>query len=315
MKIFYGLLLCFPLLANAASTPVTPDSLQASIAKNGAASTISSLNEKDFGKLNEGIANAAPDWLALVPKLAPAMEGGNADAIVEAMARGLAKNPVAVLNSVSTPEMSGWTGRDALCSMPFPDDDETSLTRYYRQTEPALKKLGKPVASCLNQLDQAFAELRNNAQSRQKYSLNRKTLTPALLWQALDKDGVEKVASTLSTKQRQFIGESISQGDREWLLIADTLAPASNPQTHAMLLTSLASALTVNPGETLKAAGGHFDTELLCAMPFPEASNKTLTGYYQKTRTALLKIRRRGEACLKVLDDEYATMLKSASGQ
>lgn len=315
MKIIIGLLLSFPLAAIAATTTITPDYLQNSIAKNGATATVSSLNEKDFGTLNDGITKADPAWLALVPELVPGMEGGNSDALVVSLARALSKNPGTVLKFVSAPEMSVWAGHGKICSMPFPDDDQIILARYYRQTEPALKKIGEPAKTCLNELEQAYTRLFEEAKTRQKYSLNRKTLTPSLLWQALDKDGVEKVTSTLSARQLESIGKSIARGERDWLLLADALAPATDQHTRAMLLESLASALTLNPGDTLKAAEGHFDTEILCAMPFPDASNQTLMRYYQQTRSALLKIRRRGESCLKVLDDEQSTMLKSASRQ
>lgn len=311
MKKLAGLLLWVAFSATASQPSVTPQSLQASIDKIGAAETIRGLDEKGINTLSEGILNADTQWIALVPKLAPGLEGGNATTVAEALANALPKNAPAVIDAISAKKNTDFPGRNTVCTMPFSGKDDNWLARYYKQSHAALKKLGTAGKPCNDQLEQAISGLKNTSTQQQHSRLNRQKLTPELILQAIDRDGVDDVISQLSAKQRANIGEAIAQGKREWLLVADSLAESKDAQMHSMLLTALAKALSQNPGDVLTVAKGHVDADLLCGMPFPEASKSELMQYYHATRKALLKIRRRGEACLAVLDQEQSTLVNS----
>ncbi|MFF6009191.1 hypothetical protein [Rahnella sp. R3(2024)] len=307
-----ALILCAPLATTAYASSVTPQTLHDSVKKIGAAQAISHLNEQEFQTLTSGITKADPEWLKLVPEIAPGIEGGNASTLVEALARALSKDPKNVISALSDPASASLPGKEKVCTLPFPGEADASLARYYRLTEPALKKMGEKGKSCLNELHEAFGKIRTSAQDQQNFSLNRRKITPALLWSAMEKDGAEKVASSLSVASRKTLQDGISQGDREWLMIADALVNVTDPQTHAMLMPALATALSQNPGDVLKVAEGNIETDILCAMPFPDASTSALSAYYQKTQTALLRLHRRGENCLKVLQRENELMVNKS---
>lgn len=311
MKILSTLCLLMPMTAMASLSPVTPQNLHISIEKSGAATTVQQLDEKGIERVSKGIADADPQWLKILPELAGGLEGGNAENIIIALATALPKNTPAVLALMATAEISALPGQEKICSMPFADADDATLARYFLQTDRALKKAGKSGINCLNTLNQAMNTLKTGAVAEQKYALNRHPMTPERLWQAVKKDGVDEVAKKLSDKQRLAINEGISRGDREWLYLASSLADSKDPKMHSDLLVSLATALPNNPGDVLKAAQGHFEIDLLCAMPFPKASPVMLKSYYQKTQAALKKIRKRGEPCLAVLTQEQSLMVKT----
>ncbi|RJT43280.1 hypothetical protein [Rahnella woolbedingensis] len=310
MKIICALCALLPFVVLAAPGAVTPQSLHASIQASGAVKAIQELDEKGMKTVSNGIAGATAEWLTLLPEMAPGLDAGNAENVVIALATALPENPPAVLSAINAPGAAGLKGIDKVCSMPFRDMDDPALARYYRKTEPALKKIGKKATPCRDKLKLAMGVLQLGAQAEQNYTLNRRKLTPDLVWKAINKDGVDKLADAISDQQRQNIGDGISSGSREWLFVADTLAQTKNPQMHSMLTVSLASALTQNPCDVLKVSPADFDIGILCGMPFPNADNAALKLYYQKTQSALKKIRRRGEACLDVLEQEYSVLSK-----
>lgn len=316
MKIIPGLLFLLPLCAAASMSSVTPQSLQSSVNKIGASDTVRSLDEAGMKKLSEKISEGDSAWIATVPALAPALDGGNAKTITDALAIALPLNPAAVLAVLSAKTTPSLPGLETVCSMPFSDDkDDSWLAHYYTQSYSALKKMPEEAKTCREQLDKALTRIKDVANKKQKSPLNRQKITPNSLQESINVNGVDSVVSQLSTKQVEFISDSISQGQRNWLLIADSLAPTKDSKMRSMLIFSLASALANNPGDVLTVIKGNFDVGLICAMPFPEAKKQALSQYYQKTRKALLNLHRRGKECLDILDQEEATMVQSPDSQ
>lgn len=306
MKIIAGMLLT-PFMVFAAPSTEIPQTSSISVKNTNSADPAFVLNEKGMAQLSKGISDADPKWIQRVAGLAPQLQAGNADRIAVALAEALPKKPAEVLAAM----VPAFAGRDKVCTMPFTSWDNMALARYYRQTESALKKLGAPAKECLEQLNTAIDVFKQKATDQQKSMLNRKPLTPQLLQKAFEQQGVEKTISTLSIKQVQEISAGIAGGNRDWLMVADSMIKTDDAPTHSMLTFSLASALMKNPGDVLTVAKGHIEIDTLCGMPFPNASKDTMMQYYQRTRSALLKIRRRGVECLQILDDQQALMINA----
>ncbi|MGV8954923.1 MAG: hypothetical protein ACOH2M_27745 [Cypionkella sp.] len=88
-----------------ADGPLTADALRAMIADRGATTVVQSLDNGDdennpwFGVLDH-IEAGEPDWIELVPLLAPGTDAGTAESLVITLSRGLKTNPAAILRIV-----------------------------------------------------------------------------------------------------------------------------------------------------------------------------------------------------------------------
>ncbi|MEO8684335.1 MAG: hypothetical protein ABI414_05780 [Devosia sp.] len=88
-----------------ADGPLTADALRAMIAARGATTVVQSLDNGDdennpwFGVLDH-IEAGEPDWIELVPLLAPGTDAGTAESLVITLSRGLKTNPAAILRIV-----------------------------------------------------------------------------------------------------------------------------------------------------------------------------------------------------------------------
>jgi hypothetical protein len=135
----------------AAGAPPTPPTLQAEIARAGAAATVAQLTAGSgvaWHSVIAHISTGASAWLALVPALQPGTDAASGEDLTGALATALQTNPTGVL------ALAGPTFPLAqICADPQIEPTDAQLASWTKKTEIALSKVVDPslaqaVAAC-----------------------------------------------------------------------------------------------------------------------------------------------------------------------
>ncbi|CAN5490833.1 hypothetical protein BH09PSE4_BH09PSE4_15490 [soil metagenome] len=122
-----------------APRPLTPATVRAMIAAQGARATVRALGgdsgSRRWQAVDAGISSGAQAWLDIVPLLKPGTDAGTSEGLATDLSTALAHNPRGVLRLLST----GLYRADAICLdttiEPTPAFDRT----YYRTTIRAVR--------------------------------------------------------------------------------------------------------------------------------------------------------------------------------
>jgi hypothetical protein len=137
-----------------AEVPKTATEAAAVMQQRGAALFLSGLSPDEVDQLYEHFDNGEAEWLPLVPKLAGAADGANAEGLTISMAFALPKNPRGVLSLVT--EKDGVLGVGRVCSMPFIEDTEpagyrdNALAAVRKVTDAGLRRVKRLCLRALN---------------------------------------------------------------------------------------------------------------------------------------------------------------------
>ena len=139
-----------------AEIPKTAAQATATIQQRGAASFLSELTPDEVDQLYRHFDDGEAEWLPLVPTLAAAADGANAEGLTVSLAFALPKNPKGVLSLLT--EKDGVLGVGRVCSMPFIED--TAPAGYQRKAVVVVRKVTEPSLRrmrtlCLQALKQA----------------------------------------------------------------------------------------------------------------------------------------------------------------
>jgi hypothetical protein len=129
--------------ASAAEPPSTPGQALAEINRLGAAAFLAQFGDEQIDTLYRHLQAGDPAWLALAPRLAPAVDGANAIGLTISLAYALPKDAAAVLAVVT--EQDGILGVGRICSMPFIEDTVQNRQAYKRDALEAVSEVKDPV--------------------------------------------------------------------------------------------------------------------------------------------------------------------------
>lgn len=111
MRLLAAVLALGTLVAPALAGDLTPDLIRAMMAKDSPTAVVQAIDNGDdennpwFGLLDR-IETGDPDWIDLVPLLAPGTDAGTAEALVIALSRALKTNAPAILKLVANGEFT-----------------------------------------------------------------------------------------------------------------------------------------------------------------------------------------------------------------
>lgn len=150
-----GFALVFTTFAACAQT-FTPASLSQQIDHLGAKAAANSMTDSQWEHFLEEVGNGKPAWIAVVPRLAPGTDAGNAESLGIGLAFALPKNPDAVLSAID-PKDGHVIGVTRVCSAPFIEGTMDDIPGYIHQATAALNSVTNPAlahikARCLNTL-------------------------------------------------------------------------------------------------------------------------------------------------------------------
>ncbi|HZH06989.1 MAG TPA: hypothetical protein VEY69_09965, partial [Lautropia sp.] len=138
---------------------VTPAQIRAMIDRDGASQTVQALDKDEgavtFDMVLDGIASGRDEWLALVPLLAGAVDGGTGTGLEIAVAEALPRNAAGVLRLIG----NGRTAAET-CGYPMIEATTTESSTYFSAALPAVEAVNDPAlqaakTSCLSELRKA----------------------------------------------------------------------------------------------------------------------------------------------------------------
>lgn len=157
-----GLALIFTTFAACAQT-FTPSSLSQQIDHLGAKTVANSMTDSQWEHFLGEVSKGKPEWIAVVPKLAPGTDAGNAESLGIGLAFALPKNPGTVLSAID-PKDGPVLGVTRVCSAPFIEGTINDIPGYIHRATVALNGVTNPAlaqikARCLRTLQGAGASL------------------------------------------------------------------------------------------------------------------------------------------------------------
>jgi len=137
---------------------LTAAQVGAMIDRDGAAKTVQSFDQGDanvpFDQVLDGIGSGNQEWLALVPKLAPGVDGGTATGLKIAIAEALPRNAAAVLR------LGSDGPAEESCAYPMIEPTAAETQAYFAAAIPAVEAIDDPALQaaktiCLTKLREA----------------------------------------------------------------------------------------------------------------------------------------------------------------
>lgn len=150
-----GLALVFTTFAACAQTS-TPSSLLQQIDHRGAKAVANSMTDGQWENFLGEVSSGKPEWIAVVPRLAPGTDAGNSESLGIGLAFALPKNPGAVLSAID-PKDGPVLGVTRVCSAPFIEGTIDDIPGYIHRAALALDGVTNPAlaqikARCLRTL-------------------------------------------------------------------------------------------------------------------------------------------------------------------
>ncbi len=131
-----------PVPAHATPIP-SPTVVRAQIRNAGSKTTVTRLdNVGQMDGILDAIGSGDPEWIALVPLLAPGTDGADGEGLGIELATALPINPAAVLR-IATPG-DGILGLLRVCGVPFIESTPASGKAYLKQATAAVAGVSDP---------------------------------------------------------------------------------------------------------------------------------------------------------------------------
>lgn len=126
-----------PALSDGALSHATPLELRAAIAQHGVDAVVAALlagDEDKWYRVIERISGGNPDWLALVPLLAPGADGHASESLHIAVSSALRHNAAGVLALISQ-----GAAHPSVCAFGAIEPSQAEVTNYYAAAIPAVE--------------------------------------------------------------------------------------------------------------------------------------------------------------------------------